>query len=162
MAMTRQFVNECTGCHQPLRGNDYVYTMPITTATVTGMEVVNNAAAARLPASLPYQPLGWGAITMYVDPRNRTMATLYGNDAAMEAVRGSPAAPAYPAGAVLALVTWAQRDDPHWFGARIPDRPLSVEFVETGGHSRTIAAFPARASRGRSAPMRHQRTSYRP
>ena len=23
-----RFVNECTGCHQPLRGNDYVYTMP--------------------------------------------------------------------------------------------------------------------------------------
>jgi hypothetical protein len=31
---------------------------------------------------------------------------------------------------VLALVTWAQRDDPHWFGARIPGTPESVEFVE--------------------------------
>ena len=30
-------------------------------------------------------------------------------------------------------MTWTQRDDPHWFGARIPDRPLSVEFVEAGG-----------------------------
>jgi hypothetical protein len=49
------FVNECTGCHQPLRGNDYVYTLPITPAKVSGDEVVNNAAA--LPASLPYQPL---------------------------------------------------------------------------------------------------------
>jgi hypothetical protein len=29
-------------------------------------------------------------------------------------------------------VTWAQRDDPHWFGARIPDAPLSVEFVHAG------------------------------
>jgi len=27
-------------------------------------------------------------------------------------------------------VTWAQREDPHWFGARIPDVPRSVEFVE--------------------------------
>jgi hypothetical protein len=35
---------------------------------------------------------------------------------------------------VLALVTWAQRDDPHWFGARIPDAPQTVEFVQvTGG-----------------------------
>ena len=41
------FVNECTGCHQPLRGNDYVYTMPITTARVSREEVANNAAAAR-------------------------------------------------------------------------------------------------------------------
>ncbi|MGA2728916.1 MAG: hypothetical protein ABSE96_13975 [Terracidiphilus sp.] len=36
----------------------------------------------------------------------------------------------YPAGAVLALVTWNQRDDPHWFGARIPATPFSVEFIQ--------------------------------
>jgi hypothetical protein len=94
---------------------------------------VNNAAAS-LPVSLPYQPLGWSAITMYVDPKTHTTATLYGNDAAMQAVQvrraGSLEGPAYPAGAVLALVTWAQRDDPHWFGARIPDQPQSVEFVQ--------------------------------
>jgi Haem-binding domain/Cytochrome P460 len=125
-----RFVNECTGCHLPLRGNDYVYTMPITTAQVSGTEVVNNAAAVANATNLPHQPLVWGAITMYVDPKNHTMATLYGDDAAMDAVEAHRS---YPAGAVLALVTWTQRDDPHWFGARIPDRPLSVEFVETGG-----------------------------
>ena len=27
--MDAGFVNECTGCHQPLHGNDYVYTLPI-------------------------------------------------------------------------------------------------------------------------------------
>jgi hypothetical protein len=128
-----QFVNECTSCHQPLRGNDYVYTIPITTAQVAGTEVVNNAAAVANATSLPHQPLAWGAITMYVDPKAHTMATLFGDDAAMDAVEAHRAGPVYPAGAVLALVTWAQRDDPHWFGARIPDRPLSVEFVEAGG-----------------------------
>jgi hypothetical protein len=129
------FVNECTGCHKPLRGNDYVYTLPISTAKVSGEEVVNNAAG--LPASLPYQPLTWSAITMYVDPATRTTATLYGNDTAMQAVQargpapaGAAKSPAYPAGTVLALVSWAQRDDPHWFGARIPDAPQSVEFVQ--------------------------------
>jgi hypothetical protein len=136
------FVNECTSCHQPLRGNDYVYTVPITTAKVTGTEVVNNAAAAvALMTNLPHQPLGWGAITMYVDPRNHTMATLYGNDAAVDAVEARRTAPAYPAGAVLALVTWARRDDPHWFGARIPDRPLSVEFVELGAQQPAYHRF---------------------
>ena len=39
---------------------------------------------------------------------------------------------AYPAGAVLGLVTWRQREDPHWFGARIPGSVVSVEFVEVG------------------------------
>lgn len=135
-----QFVNECTGCHRPVRGNDYVYTLPVTAAKVSGEEVVNKGAAA-LPASLPFQPLEWSAITMFVDPRSHTTATLYGNDAAMQAVqaRGTSGAapgvapgvaPAYPAGAVLGLITWAQRDDPHWFGARIPDIPQAVEFVQ--------------------------------
>jgi len=123
------FVNECTGCHQPLRGNDYVYTMPMTAAQAGKNEVVNNAAAA-LPAGMPYQPLDWGAITMFVDPQTHTTATLYGNDVAMHA---SQARRSYPRGTVLALVTWAQREDPHWFGARIPDRPLSVELVELSG-----------------------------
>ncbi len=130
------FVNECTGCHLPMRGNDYVYTLPVTKATVGRKDVVNNIAAA-LPENLPDQPLGWNAITMYVDPKAGTMATLYGNGAAMQAVQahraapaGGPQAPAYGAGAVLALVTWAQREDPHWFGARIPGAPQSVEFVQ--------------------------------
>ena len=131
-----RFVNECTGCHQPMRGNDYVYTLPITTARVRGVEVVNNSAAA-LPGNLPYQPLGWSAITMYVDPSTHTMATLYGDDAAMHSVQSSRSGPAggqqrpkYAADAVLALVTWVQRDDPHWFGARIPSVPRSVEFAQ--------------------------------
>lgn len=127
-----RFVNECTNCHLPARGNDYVYTLPITAASVNGSEIVNNNAAA-LPASLPYQPLAWNLITMYVDRENHTMATLFGNDAAMQGVRahgGGAEKPAYSAGAVLALVTWAQREDPHWFGGRIPATPQSVEFVQ--------------------------------
>ena len=133
------FVNECTGCHRPLHGNDYVYTPPISPAKVDREEVVNNAAA--LPANLPYQPLGWGAITMYVDPKTRTMATLYGNDAAMRAALARQPA---PPGAVLALVTWAQRDDPHWFGARIPGAPQSVEFVQVAacGRDKQLPALP--------------------
>jgi Haem-binding domain/Cytochrome P460 len=135
-----RFVSECTTCHLPVRGNDYVYTLPITPAKIDHAEVVNNHAAA-LPASLPYQPLAWSAITMYVDPKTRTTATLYGNDAAMQAVRAredAVAAPAYSKGAVVALVTWAQRDDPHWFGARIPDAPLSVEFIEVVADAPTV------------------------
>jgi hypothetical protein len=132
-----RFVSECTSCHLPVRGNDYVYTLPITAAKVAGEQVVNNAAAA-LPASLPWQPLRWNAITMYVDPKTHTTATLYGNEAATQAASPhTPSVPTYPTGAVLALVTWAQRDDPHWFGARIPDAPQSVEFVQVAPTGQT-------------------------
>jgi hypothetical protein len=124
------FVGECTGCHLPVRGNDYVYTIPITKAHANREQVVNNAAAS-LPSSLPWQPLGWRPITMIVDPKTHTTATLYGNDTAMQALdrRGAPGL-AYSSGSVLALATWAQRDDPHWFGGRIPGAPQRVEFVQ--------------------------------
>jgi Haem-binding domain/Cytochrome P460 len=128
------FVNECTGCHLPVKGDDYVYTPPITAAHSALVEDANNRAAS-LPASLPWQPLRWTAITMFVDRHARTMSALLGNDAAANSLNvrsASPAAPAYPQGSVVALITWAQRDDPHWFGGRIPDTPVSVEFVAVG------------------------------
>ncbi len=131
------FVNECTGCHEPVRGNDFVYTLPITDAATTGQEAANNRAAVlKLPTDVQWNPLGWGAITMMVNPATRETATLFGNDAAVRAARSAAKTQgtkvAYPAGSVLALVTWAQRDDPHWFGARIPDAPRYVEFVRVG------------------------------
>jgi hypothetical protein len=162
-----RFVNECTGCHQPVRGNDYVYTLPITTATLNRDDIVNNSAAA-LPANLPYRPLTWNPITMYVDPQTHTLATLYGNRAAMEGVqmRGAPplGEPKYSTGAVLALVTWAERDDPHWFGARIPAIPESVEFLQVAGTGQTIS-YRGFAGKGlveehAAASVAAQRTSF--
>jgi mono/diheme cytochrome c family protein len=127
-----RFVNECTGCHMPVRGDDYVYTLPMTTAQVPGEEVVNSKAAG-LPAGLPCQPLDWNAITMFVDSKAHTMSALYGNTAAIGSANahGTASGPiSYSPGSVLALVTWVQRDDPHWFGGRIPGSVQSVEFVQ--------------------------------
>jgi Cytochrome P460 len=133
-----RFAAECTSCHMPVRGADDVYTLPITPAKASMQEVVNNQAAA-LPSALPYQPLEWNVITMYVDRNSHTLSALFGNDDAILAIRSRQAGlrhpPAYPQGAVLALVTWAERDDPHWFGARIPATPRSVEFVRVGPQS---------------------------
>lgn len=129
------FVGECTGCHLPVRGNDCVYTLPITSAHTSREQAVNNAAAS-LPSSVPWQPLGWRPITMFVDLKTRTTATLYGNDTAIQVLehRGAHGF-AYSSGSELALVTWAQRDDPHWFGGRIPNTPQSVEFVQISAAS---------------------------
>ena len=130
------YVQECTGCHMPVKGNDNVYTLPISQAKVDRQEIVNNAAAA-LPGTLPYQPLGWTPITMSVDSVNESVAVLFGNAAAAKQIKNYSKGPpelqmAYPEGSVLALVTWHQRDDPHWFGARIPSNPEAVEFLIVG------------------------------
>lgn len=134
-----RFVSECTGCHEPVKGDDYVFTPPITSAVSNLQEAVNNRAAA-LPATLPWQPLRWTPITMFVDRTAHTMSTLYGNEVAASSLQprsAFPNAPAYRQGAILALVTWAQREDPHWFGARIPDSPASVEFVAVDAQGRS-------------------------
>jgi hypothetical protein len=83
---------------------------------------------ARLTGQLPYNPLAWKPITTQINQTAGTTATLYGNDAAVAYARSNADAK-YPAGSVLALVTWAEREDPHWYGARIPAAPQSVEFV---------------------------------
>ena len=79
------------------------------------------------------------------------MAALYGNDAVTQVAnaRGNAAGtqpPSYPTGTVLALVTWSQRDDPHWFGGRIPDTPLMVELVQisSGGSADVYRVFKGR------------------
>jgi hypothetical protein len=143
------FVKQCTGCHEPMSANDFVYSLPISVAKSKRVEVANNRAAL-FPPNLPYQPLGWNALTLFVDPTAHTMSALFGNDSAQAArARGgsSGKAPAYPAGSVLALVTWSQREDPHWFGGRIPDTPQSVEFVETdeAGKERVYRRYDGRS-----------------
>jgi len=131
------YLRECTGCHEPVKGNDNVYTLPISQARVVQAETINNAAAA-LPRSVPYQPLAWTPVTMFVNPRNQTMSALFSNDVAQGALRaqlqGTKRISEYrlPSGSVLALITWRQRDDPHWFGARIPSDVASVEFLVAG------------------------------
>ena len=103
------FVNECTGCHQPMSGNNYVYTLPVAAVSSRGAEIVNSRAAGFGPTPLP---LAWRPITLFVDRKARTVSVLFGKDG------------------VLALVTWNERDDPHWFGARIPDQPVSLETLQ--------------------------------
>jgi len=132
-----QFVKECTSCHLPVRGNDDVYTLPVTNAPVAGQEVVNNRAA--LPAHLPHQPFNWYPASMYVDPASQSTAILFLNDLAQQSSALNSSKAADPPGSVLALVTWSQREDPHWFGARIPNNPRSVEFVSAGSADPTAA-----------------------
>jgi hypothetical protein len=119
---------------------------------------------AALTGELPHNPLAWRVVTSWTNQRKATMSTLYGNDLAVDYAR-SHADHTYPAGAVLALVTWAQRDDPHCFGARIPSAPQSVEFVtvQTPGQSAVYERYQgsplARVDAG-SAETTAQRIDY--
>jgi hypothetical protein len=138
---TASFTTECTSCHAPMKDNDFVFTMPIHDAPG---DAFNATAAVPGPphhqpgtindqkfSGLPYQPLDWRVITSSVDHAHGAMSTLYGNDAAIDHARTSPQT-LYPPGAVLALVTWQQQEDRHWFGGRIPGKVQSVEIIRFG------------------------------
>jgi hypothetical protein len=84
--------------------------------------------SASLAGSLPANPLQWKIITSTINKADSTMSTLYGNGLAVSYARSS-LQHNYPTGSVLSLVTWTQREDDRWFGAKIPDRVKSVEFV---------------------------------
>jgi hypothetical protein len=88
----------------------------------------NASLSAAQASALPVNPLKWRIITSSIDPQSSTMSTLYGNDAAVQYARANSKHD-YPAGSQIALVTWTRRDDPRYFGAKIPDRLKSIEFV---------------------------------
>ena len=100
----------------------------------------NTTQQAALTGTLPHNPLAWRVITSWTNERDATMSTLYGNDLAVEHARTS-SDPAYPADSILALVTWEQRDDPHWFGGRIPSTVKSVEFVTISSSPKQSPAY---------------------
>ena len=84
--------------------------------------------SASLAGQLPANPLQWKIITSAINKADSTMSTLYGNDLAVSYARAN-SQHNFPAGSALSLVTWTQREDDRWFGAKIPDRVRSVEFV---------------------------------
>ena len=88
----------------------------------------NASLSADQSSALPANPLKWRIITSLIDPQASTMSTLYGNDIAVQYARSNTTHD-YPAGSQIALVTWTRRDDPRYFGAKIPDHLKSIEFV---------------------------------
>jgi hypothetical protein len=109
------FTTECMNCHQPMKDNDFVFTTPI------------DPADAALPEPAAFNPLEWKVITSVINKTDGSMSTLYGNDMAVSAARAGDKP--YPAGAILAWVTWLQKEDRHWFGANIPGAISSIEKV---------------------------------
>ena len=96
--------------------------------------------AAKLPEGLPVNPLQWRVATTMADRAQGTAATLTANDRAILYTGIGK----YPAGSELALTTWSEREDPHWFGARIPGGFVRLELVTV---SRGVDGKPVTAYR---------------
>lgn len=67
------------------------------------------------------------------------MATLYGNQQARTAAIAKQHKPG--GGEIMALVTWKQQEDPHWFGGLIPGGLVSVEVVKSPATGTPVFAY---------------------
>ena len=105
------------------------------TSTSNNTSLVNNDAS--LPESFNFSKQGLKVITSFINKKQGTMATLYGNEAVLQAAKlGSSTT---TTGETFALVTWKQKADDHWFGAKIPSNLQSVEYVKTRPSGNTVS-----------------------
>lgn len=127
--MTRRLLHQTSTllplvCYAIVSGCSGASDVPKLSGTINESASLSAAASSVLPAN----PLKWQIITSAVDPQSSTMSTLYANDTAIRYARANSKHD-YPPGSQIALVTWTRRDDPRYFGAKIPDRLKSIEFV---------------------------------
>jgi hypothetical protein len=105
------------------------------TNTTTNTSLVNNDAS--LPESFNISKTGLKVITSFINKKQGTMSTLYGNAPALQAAKSG--SNITTAGETFALITWKQKADDHWFGANIPSTLQSVEYVKTAQPGNTIS-----------------------
>ena len=104
-----------------------VLTMFACSNTPTVAELTNTRAS--LPPSFNFDQLGLKVITTFINKKQGTTSTLYGNPLALKIATANTNQ--IVAGEVLALVTWKQQTDAHWFGANIPGNLQQVELVKS-------------------------------
>lgn len=83
---------------------------------------------ASLPASFNFNKMGLKVVNSSINQQKATMSTLYGNDNALNALK---AAKGVQPDEVLAFITWKQKEDEHWFGAKIPGNLQTLELIKT-------------------------------
>jgi hypothetical protein len=112
-------------------------------------QIINKKAS--IPGDLPFNPFQWRVLSVSVNGKELTMSTLYGNEIAAHQAR-TDIQHRYPAGSQLALITWYQQEDEHWFGARIPATIKSIEFVTVNGPANRPLTYSYQAYEG--APLK--------
>lgn len=91
-------------------------------------EPVNQNAS--LPESFDFNAMNLKVVTSSINHKKQTMMTLYGTDSAIDDLKDT-SGKVNGKERILALVTWSQKDDPYWYGAKIPNNLLSVELIKS-------------------------------
>lgn len=91
-------------------------------------EPVNENAS--LPESFDFNAMNLKVVSSSINHKKQTMMTLYGTDSAIDDLKDN-AGKVESKERILALITWSQKEDPYWYGAKIPNNLLSVEIIKS-------------------------------
>jgi hypothetical protein len=90
---------------------------------------------ASLPKSIQLSIADLKTMACFIDKKSGTMSVLYANQLAID--NAGKKNSGIISGERMVLVTWKQKTDSSWFGARIPGKLRSVELINTGADSTT-------------------------
>ncbi|MFZ4929095.1 hypothetical protein [Chryseobacterium sp. Mn2064] len=85
---------------------------------------------ASLPEKFDFNAMDLKVVTSSLHYKKQTTMTLYGTASAIDELKGNPGKKENGE-RTLTLITWSQKDDPYWYGAKIPDHLLSVEVIKS-------------------------------
>jgi hypothetical protein len=88
---------------------------------------------ASLPAAFHLNQPGLKMMATIINKEQGTMSVLYANPLAIVNAAKGNSGPI--PGEIMALVTWKQKADKSWFGAKVPGRLQFVELLKTTGKS---------------------------
>ncbi|WP_336963100.1 hypothetical protein [Chryseobacterium contaminans] len=102
-------------------------------------------------------------ISTSLNPKNKTMSALYGNEKALESLSKESNTP--DTGALMKLVTWRYHDNPQYIGGTITGELVSIETIQadnTGNISYGIQNSNAKKIPFNKEERIHYFMSYRP
>ncbi|WP_347218882.1 hypothetical protein [Chryseobacterium sp.] len=102
-------------------------------------------------------------ISTTLNPKNKTMSALYGNEKAIESLSKESNTP--DTGSLMKLVTWRYHENPQYIGGTITGELVSIETVQadtTGNISYGIQNTAAKSIPFNKAERIHYFMSYRP
>ncbi|SEB14807.1 cytochrome P460 family protein [Pedobacter hartonius] len=116
-------------------------------------QLINKEAS--LPEDFNFSKLGLKVLSSSVNEKQNTMSTIYGNDLALNTAKaGTPV----QAGEVLAMITWKQKKDEHWFGAKIPGNLQTVEMIRTSPDAQKSAKVDYQRYEGKKLTLKQDTT----
>lgn len=84
---------------------------------------------ASLPTSFNFESLGLKAIASFINKKSGKMSTMYANEMGAQYVISD--LKNHVPGEVIVLITWEQKNDDRWFGAKVPGELMMLEVVKT-------------------------------